>query len=58
MIKHLKYSLMVVDLDNTLYEADNGVFARMDTKMNTYIRRELNLNHQEADEIRVKYWKQ
>jgi len=58
MIKDLKFSLMVVDLDNTLYEADNGVFSRMDAKMNSYIRRELKVNHDEADVIRVKYWKQ
>ena len=58
MFSNLDISLLVVDLDNTLYEANNGVFARMDAQMNAYIRRELGLNHQQADDIRVKYWKQ
>ncbi len=57
MFSHLDFSLAVIDLDNTLYEAGNGVFARMDAQMNAYIRRELQLNQKEADEIRVKYWK-
>jgi len=51
-------SLIIVDLDNTLYAADNGVFSRMDQKMNTYIRRELQVSHEAADELRVRYWKQ
>ncbi len=51
-------SLAVIDLDNTLYAADNGVFARMDQKMIAYIQRELGLDKQSADDIRIKYWKQ
>jgi putative hydrolase of the HAD superfamily len=58
MFSNLDISLVVIDLDNTLYEANNGVFARMDAQMNAYIRRELGLNHEQADKIRVKYWKQ
>ena len=58
MFTHFDLSLVVIDLDNTLYEANNGVFARMDAQMNTYIRRELGVDQQKADEIRVKYWKQ
>jgi len=58
MFQDLKCSLVVIDLDNTLYAANNGVFARMDAKMNGYIRRELNVDQHEADAIRIKYWKQ
>ncbi len=58
MFANLNLSLVVIDLDNTLYEANNGVFARMDAQMNQYIRRELGVNQAEADMIRVKYWKQ
>ncbi|MDQ6983953.1 MAG: pyrimidine 5'-nucleotidase [Ghiorsea sp.] len=50
--------LLVIDLDNTLYAADNGVFSRMDEKMITYIQRELDVGRGEADVLRVKYWKQ
>lgn len=57
MFTHLNFSLAVIDLDNTLYEANNGVFARMDAQMNAYIRRELQLNQEDADAVRVKYWK-
>ncbi|MDQ7005048.1 MAG: pyrimidine 5'-nucleotidase [Ghiorsea sp.] len=58
MIKQLTIDLMVIDLDNTLYAADNGVFARMDEKMIAYIQRELGLGRKEANVLRVKYWKQ
>ncbi len=58
MFANLNLSLVVIDLDNTLYEANNGVFARMDARMNQYIRRELGVDQAEADTIRIKYWKQ
>ncbi len=58
MLSRLDFSLAVIDLDNTLYAADNGVFARMDTRMNAYIQRELHVDADEADYLRVKYWKQ
>jgi len=58
MFSNFDLSLAVIDLDNTLYAADNGVFARMDKKMNQYIQRELSLDAAQADEIRLKYWQQ
>lgn len=58
MLLTLNFKLAVIDLDNTLYAADNGVFARMDEKMIAYIQRELGLNREQADILRVKYWKQ
>jgi len=58
MLSTLDFSLAVIDLDNTLYAADNGVFARMDAKMNAYIQRELDVNLDEANRLRIQYWQQ
>ncbi|MDX8382030.1 MAG: pyrimidine 5'-nucleotidase [Ghiorsea sp.] len=58
MFSNYDLELAVIDLDNTLYAADNGVFARMDKKMNQYIQRELGVDAAEANKIRVKYWKE
>jgi len=52
------YDLIVVDLDNTLYAADNGVFARMDKRMTAFICHALDIQHAEADALRVRYWRQ
>jgi len=52
------FSLIVVDLDNTLYAADNGVFARMDKRMTAFICHALDMGHVEADALRVRYWRQ
>jgi len=59
MIQSLpSYDLAVIDLDNTLYAADNGVFARMDTRMTAFVCRELGVEHSEGDALRVRYWKE
>ncbi len=58
MLSRLDFSLAVIDLDNTLYAADNGVFARMDAKMNAYIQRELQVEVREANYLRLKYWRE
>ena len=50
--------LAVIDLDNTLYAADNGVFARMDQRMTTFIADILKVSKDEANTLRVKYWRQ
>ncbi|MDQ6954641.1 MAG: pyrimidine 5'-nucleotidase [Mariprofundaceae bacterium] len=49
--------LLVIDLDNTLYAADNGVFARMDTRMTAFISQALQLEEEEANRLRINYWK-
>ncbi|MDX8406240.1 MAG: pyrimidine 5'-nucleotidase [Mariprofundus sp.] len=54
----MPFDLAVIDLDNTLYAADNGVFARMDKRMTAFVAAELNVDHATADELRVKYWRQ
>ncbi len=54
----MPFDLAVIDLDNTLYAADSGVFARMDKRMTTFVANELDVDHEEADRLRVKYWKE
>ncbi|ATX82634.1 putative hydrolase of the HAD superfamily [Mariprofundus ferrinatatus] len=54
----MPFDLAVIDLDNTLYAADTGVFARMDKRMTAYVARELGVDAKEADRLRVKYWKE
>jgi len=51
------FDLAVIDLDNTLYTADSGVFTRMDKRMTAFVARELDINHDEANQLRIKYWK-
>jgi len=54
----MPFDLAVIDLDNTLYAADNGVFARMDKRMTAFVARELGMDAAEANALRLKYWKQ
>ncbi|MFQ5518980.1 MAG: pyrimidine 5'-nucleotidase [Mariprofundus sp.] len=53
----MPFDLAVIDLDNTLYAADSGVFARMDKRMTAFVARELGVDTEQADHLRVKYWK-
>jgi len=54
----MPFDLAVIDLDNTLYAANNGVFARMDMRMTAFVARELAVDSATADALRVRYWKQ
>jgi len=54
----MPFDLLVVDLDNTLYAAGNGVFARMDKRMTAFICHALDMQPVEADALRVRYWQQ
>jgi len=54
----MPFDLVVIDLDNTLYAADNGVFERMDRRMTAFVARELGLQETKANELRLRYWKQ
>src|ERR1700749_2933803 len=38
----------IFDLDNTLYRADNGIFAQIESRMTDYVERQLNLPRDEA----------
>lgn len=53
----MPFDLAVIDLDNTLYAADCGVFARMDRKMTAYIAEKLGLDHESANKLRIQYWR-
>jgi len=50
--------LIIFDLDNTLYHANNGLFAQMDDNINHFICEHLETSWQEADTLRLRYWKQ
>ena len=54
----MPFDLAVIDLDNTLYAAGNGVFTRMDKRMTAFVVRELGMGIPEASQLRVRYWKQ
>jgi len=54
----MPFDLAVVDLDNTLYAADNGVFARMDERMTHFVARELGVDEEQANSLRLRYWRQ
>lgn len=54
----MPFDLAVIDLDNTLYTAESGVFARMDKRMTAYVANQLKVDHAEADRLRLKYWKE
>ena len=53
----MPFDLAVIDLDNTLYAADSGVFDRMDKRMTAFVASELGVDNEEANHLRVKYWK-
>jgi len=52
----MPFDLAVVDLDNTLYRASSGVFARMDARMNRFIIQHLSVDEDEANRLRRIYW--
>ncbi len=54
----MPFDLAVIDLDNTLYSADSGVFARMDKRMTAYVARELGVSAEQANRLRIAYWKE
>jgi len=54
----MPFDLAVIDLDNTLYSADSGVFARMDKRMTAFVAKELDVDATEANRLRVKYWQE
>jgi len=54
----MPFDLAIIDLDNTLYAADNGVFARMDKRMTAFVAQELAIDLEQANLLRIKYWKE
>lgn len=47
----------VFDLDNTLYHADSGLFSQVDVRMTDWIKRALNVDTVQANNLRLQYWK-
>jgi len=54
----MPFDLAVIDLDNTLYSADSGVFDRMDARMTAFVARELGIGLPQANLLRIKYWRE
>jgi len=52
----MPFDLAIIDLDNTLYRADCGVFQRMDVRINQYIQQATGLDHNKANAMRIDYW--
>ncbi len=49
--------MWVFDLDNTLHDAAPHIFPHINRSMTEYVRRELGLAEDEADALRMRYWK-
>lgn len=50
--------LCLFDLDNTLHQADAGIFACINQRMTDFIAQELQLSSHEASQLREHYWHQ
>lgn len=53
----MPFDLIILDLDNTLYAADCGVFERMDRRMTSFMMQALELDEEQANHLRIMYWK-
>lgn len=49
--------IWLFDLDNTLHDASNAVFGRLNGSMTDYIEQHLGLPRPEADALRLHYWR-
>jgi putative hydrolase of the HAD superfamily len=49
--------IWLFDLDNTLHDASGAVFGRLNRSMTDYIEQHLGLPRDEADALRVHYWR-
>lgn len=47
----------IFDLDNTLHDASPGIFPRMNRAMTDYVARHLGVDEDEANDLRVRYWR-
>jgi len=50
-------AIWLFDLDNTLHDASRAVFWRLNTSMTDYIEQTLAMPREEADRLRVHYWR-
>ena len=49
--------IWLFDLDNTLHDASRAVFWRLNGSMSDYIAQHLSMSHEEADRLRMHYWR-
>jgi putative hydrolase of the HAD superfamily len=49
--------IWLFDLDNTLHDASRAVFWRLNGSMSAYIAEHLSMSHEDADRLRVHYWR-
>lgn len=49
--------IWLFDLDNTLHDASQAVFGRLNRSMTDYIVQHLGMPHDEADRLRMHYWR-
>lgn len=49
--------IWLFDLDNTLHDASRAVFGRLNVSMTDYIEQHLGLPRDEADRLRMHYWR-
>ena len=47
----------IFDLDNTLHDASHAIFGAIDRRMTDYVERELRVDRDEANRLRVLYWR-
>jgi putative hydrolase of the HAD superfamily len=45
------------DLDNTLHDASHAIFSNIDRRMTDYVERTLDVSREEANRLRVLYWR-
>jgi putative hydrolase of the HAD superfamily len=45
------------DLDDTLHEASHAIFAAIDARMTDFVQRHLQLSREQADQLRLGYWR-
>ncbi|NLC35213.1 MAG: hydrolase, partial [Alcaligenaceae bacterium] len=50
-------TVWLFDLDNTLHDCSRHIFQRIDSKMSDLIMEWLDLDRNEADALRLDYWK-
>lgn len=51
----MRLTILLLDLDNTLYPADSGLLQRVDERINTYIGEWLSITVEEARALRRRY---
>ncbi len=53
----MRPKVWLFDLDNTLHDASHAVFGELRQSMTAYIEQELGVSHDEANQLRVRYWR-